>query len=348
MQFNSAVLVKNRKPLVIDAIEAPELKFGQVLVKLYCSSICGAQLNEIDGVKGPDAFLPHLLGHEGTGEIIDCGEGVTTVKKGNRAVLHWRKGSGIHSPTPQYKSDKLGTINSGWITTFNEYAVISENRVTVIPDDFNVEYGALMGCAVTTAFGTLNRDAKLCIGESIAIFGAGGVGLNMVQGAVMMSAHPIIAVDIHDNRLELASKLGATHTINSKNQDPEAEIRRIVGKAGVDVSIDNTGVPEVVETAYKITNSRGRTLLVGVMKKGQSASVYTYPLHFEQQIIGSSGGQCRPEFDIPNYVRLCEEGKLDFSPLIGRRYSLDNINDALDDMRSGKVAGRCMIMMKDS
>lgn len=347
MKFNAAVLVENGKPLVIDEIEAPPLRFGQILVKLYCSSICGAQINEIDGIKGKDAFLPHLLGHEGTGEILECGEGVTTITKGDRVVLHWRKGSGLQAPTPKYKSVKLGTINAGWVTTFNEYAVVSENRVTVIPDDFDVEYGALMGCAVTTAFGTLNNDAHLCIGESIAVFGAGGVGLNMVQGASMVSAYPIIAIDLYNNRLELALKLGATHVINSNNQNPETEIRKIVGKAGVDVAVDNTGVPEVVEMAYHVTNPRGRTLLVGVMKKGQSANIYTYPLHFDQEIIGSSGGHCRPEIDIPNYVRLCKTGKLDFKELIGKRYSLHEINEALDDMRKGLVAGRCMIKMAE-
>ena len=347
MKFKAAVLVESKKPLVIDNIEAPTLRFGQVLVKLYCSSICGAQFNEIDAVKGPDTFLPHLLGHEGSGDVMECGEGVTTVAPGNRVVLHWRKGAGIHAPTPEYKSDRLGKINAGWVTTFNEYAVVSENRLTVVPDDFDPEYGALMGCAVTTAFGTLNNDARIRIGESIAIFGTGGVGLSMVQGAAMLSAHPIIAIDLYNNRLELAHKLGATHVINSRNQDPETEIHKIVKEDGVDVAVDNTGVPAVIETAYQVTNPHGRTLLVGVMTKGESARIYTYRLHFDQEIIGSSGGHCRPEIDIPNYVRLCEAGKLSLKDLIGRRYSLDQINEALDDMRNGTVAGRCMITMAE-
>lgn len=347
MKFKAAVLVESKKPLVIDNIEVPPLRFGQVLVKLYCSSICGAQFNEINAVKGPDAFLPHLLGHEGSGEVLECGEGVTTVLPGNRVVLHWRKGSGIQAPAPVYKSESLGKVNAGWVTTFNEYAVVSENRLTVVSDDFNPEYGALMGCAVTTAFGTLNNDARLRIGESIAILGTGGVGLSMVQGAAMLSAYPIIAVDLHNNRLELARKLGATHVINSQNQNPETLIREIVGKKGVDVAVDNTGIPEVVEMAYRITNEHGRTLLVGVMTKGESARIYTYPLHFDQEIIGSSGGHCRPDIDIPHYVRLCEAGKLKLEMMVGRRYSLDQINEALADMGNGAVAGRCMINMAE-
>ena len=134
MKFRAAVLVESRRPLVIDEIESASLRFGQVLVKLFCSSICGAQINEIEAVKGPDRFLPHLLGHEGTGEVLECGEGVTTVAPGNRVVLHWRRGSGLQAPTPEYKSDRFGKVNAGWLTTFNEYAIVSENRVTVIPD----------------------------------------------------------------------------------------------------------------------------------------------------------------------------------------------------------------------
>src|SRR5205807_352844 len=131
--------------------------------------------------------------------------------------------------------------NAGWVTTFNEYAIVSENRVTPIPADFDPEIGALFGCAVTTAFGVINNNANLKIGQSIAVFGAGGVGLNIVQGAAMVSATPIIAIDLFDNRLELARRLGATHTINSTRSDAEAEVRKIVGGDGVDVAVDNTG-----------------------------------------------------------------------------------------------------------
>lgn len=345
MKFKAAVVVESRRPLVLDALEVPALRCGQVLVKIYCSSVCGAQINEIEAVKGPDAFLPHLLGHEATGQVLECGDGVTTVAPDDRVVLHWRKGGGMNAATPKYKSAELGTVNAGWVTTFNEMAVVSENRVTAVPHDFDVEQGALLGCAVTTALGTLNNDARLRIGESIAIFGAGGVGLSMVQGAAMVSAYPIIVLDLHDNRLELARELGATHIINSGRQDPEAEIRRIVGEEGVDVAVDNTGLPEVIELAYQVTGPHGRTLLVGVMTKGQSARIYTYPLHFDKKIIGSSGGHTRPELDIPRYVRLCQTGRLSLKPLIGKKYKLNEINEAISDMKKGIIAGRCMIHM---
>jgi len=347
MKGKAAILVKSGEPLVIEEIEIPPLTFGQVLVKVLCSGICGAQINEIDAVKGPDRFLPHLLGHEATATVLDCGEGVTTVAPGDRVVLHWRQGTGIHAPTPKYQS-RLGQVNAGWVTTFNEFAVVSENRATKVPDDFDPEAGALMGCAVTTAFGVLNNDAALKIGESIAVFGAGGVGLSIIQGAAMIAAHPIIAVDLYDSKLDLARELGATHTINADQADPSARIRDIVGEDGVDVAIDNTGNVSVIQSAYEITNKTGTTVLVGVPPKGRKASIYTLPLHFEKRLTGSHGGDTKPEVDIPRYVRLYQSGKLNLQPLIGKRCQLDDVNSALDELRAGSFPGRCLLQVAET
>jgi S-(hydroxymethyl)glutathione dehydrogenase / alcohol dehydrogenase len=346
MKFKAAVLVELKKPLVVEEIETQPLRFGQVLVKILCSGICGAQINEIEGAKGPDKFLPHLLGHEATAVVEEVGEGVTTVKPGDRVVCHWRKGAGIHAPTANYTSKAFPKINSGWVTTFSEYSVVSENRVTKVPADFDPESGALLGCAVTTAMGVLNNNAKLGIGESIAVFGTGGVGLNIVQFAAAIAAHPIIGIDLHDHKLELARKLGATHTLNSRNGNVLEEIKKIVGPAGVDVAIENTGVADVIETAYEATASQGRVILVGVpTKSARHPSFYTLPLHFNKVLTGSEGGGCRPEVDIPKIVRLVQSGKLTFKDLVSKRYRLEQINEAIDDLKHGRVAGRCMVQM---
>lgn len=344
MKALAAILVEQRKPLELVEIEMPALRYGQVLVKVMTSGICGSQLGEIDGVKGPDPYLPHLLGHEGCGEVLECGEGVRRVKPGDRVVLHWRRASGIEAPAPRYASN-IGPINAGWVTTFNQMAVISENRLTPVPASFDPEGAALMGCAVTTGFGVVNNNARLRIGESIAVLGAGGIGLNIVQAAAMASAHPIIAVDVHAGRVELAKQLGATHGIVADGRDVEAEILAIAGKAGLDVAVDNTGHPRMIEMAYRLTSARGRTILVGVPKKGDLVSLYTLPLHFEKEIEGSHGGESIPDIDIPRYVRLVEAGKLDLAPLVGRRYPLAEINQAIADMRSGAVNGRCIIRL---
>jgi S-(hydroxymethyl)glutathione dehydrogenase/alcohol dehydrogenase len=348
MKFKAAILVELKKPLVIEEIENQPLRFGQVLVQILCSGICGAQINEIEGAKGPDKFLPHLLGHEATGLVLETGEGVTAVKPGDRVVCHWRKGAGLQAPPPGYSSKSFPKINSGWVTTFSEYVVVSENRVTPVPAQFDAEAGALLGCAVTTALGVVNNNAKLGIGESIAVFGTGGVGLNVIQFAAKVAAHPIIGIDLHDHKLALARQLGATHTLNARTADLRGEIRKIAGPRGVDAAIENTGNADVIETAYEVTAPQGRVILVGVpTKAARHPSFDTLPLHFKKILTGSEGGDCRPEIDIPKLVRLCQSGKLDFAGLVSKRYSLEQINQALDDLKNGRVAGRCMVWMSD-
>jgi S-(hydroxymethyl)glutathione dehydrogenase/alcohol dehydrogenase len=347
MKTRAAILVEQKKPLMIEEVEVPVLKLGQVLVKVLASGICGSQIGEINGVKGPDRFLPHLLGHEGCGTVLEVGEGVRSVKPGDRVVLHWRKGAGLESVAPTYGS-RLGTVNAGWVTTFNEHAIVSENRATAVPADFDIEAAALFGCAVTTAFGVVTNNAQVAIGQSVAVFGAGGIGLSIVQGAALAGAHPIIAIDLVDARLDLARTLGATHTINSRSADVAAEIAGIVGTDGVDVAIDNTGNVDVIALASRLTSGRGRTVLVGVPPKGATAAISTLPLHFEKRLVGSHGGECRPDIDIPRYVRLMQDGRLSLAGVVGRRYALDEVNAAIDDMTSGRLAGRAILRMADA
>ena len=345
MKGLAAVLVEIGKPLVLEEIEIPKLKYGQVLVQVLCSGICGSQIGEINGVKGTDKYLPHLLGHEGTGLVLECGEGVNSVNMDDKVVLHWRKGDGIQSPSPVYHSKNLGTVNAGWVTTFNQYAVVSENRITTIPEDFNSEIAALMGCAVTTGLGVINNNAKLKIGESIVIWGSGGVGLSIVQGAALVSAYPIIAIDLHDHKLQLAKEMGATHTINANKTNPIDEILNIVGVNGADVVIDNTGDVAIIHSAYGVTSLTGKTILVGVPRIGEEAKLYTLPLHFEKQITGSHGGEAKPAIDIPNYIKLYENGRLQLDELITHHYNLYEINEAISSMRSGEIVGRCLIRL---
>lgn len=343
--MRAAILVEQRKPLVIADVELPQaLDVGQVLVKLHYSGICGSQLGEIDGAKGEDKFLPHLLGHEGSGTALEVGPGVRHVKPGDVVVLHWRKGLGIESPTPKYKWDGK-VVNAGWITTFNEYAIVAENRVTSVPKDSDLEIAALFGCAVTTGFGVIVNNAKLTIGESVVVFGAGGVGLNIVQAAALVSGYPVIAVDQYDNKLALAKEMGATHLINSANIDARKAILDIVGHAGLDVFIDNTGVPAIIEIGYQLVKPQGRVTLVGVPKKGNNISIYSLPLHFGKVFSGSHGGEAIPHEDIPRYQGLFQAGRIKLKELLTDRFGLNQINDAIGKMRDGTVSGRCLIRL---
>jgi len=325
--MKAAILVELQQPLVVDEIELPQtLDVGQVLVKVECSGICGSQLGEIDGAKGEDKYLPHLLGHEGSGVVEAVGPGVRFVKPGDRVVLHWRKSQGIDSVPPKYTWHGK-TLNAGLIATFNEYAIVSENRVTRIDAGSDMEVASLFGCAVTTGFGVAENNAKIKFGESVVVFGAGGVGLNIIQAAGLLSAYPIIAVDLYDGRLELAKTLGATHTINAKNVDAKA------------------GQPSIIEMGYELTKAQGRVVLVGVPRKGRNISIFSLPLHFDKRISGSHGGEAVPHLDIPRYTKLLDAGLIQLKPLITEYFKLDDINTAIQRMRSGELSGRCLIKM---
>jgi S-(hydroxymethyl)glutathione dehydrogenase / alcohol dehydrogenase len=337
----AAILARSRAPLVVDEMSLPdELGVGQVLVKIIGTTICGAQINEIEAAKGPDKFLPHLLGHEASATVVEIGPGVANVKPGDRVVLHWRPGRGIQCRPPAYKW-RGETLNAGWVTTFNEYAVVSENRMTVIVEDFDLKIAPLLGCAVTTAAGVINNDAGVKIGESLVVFGIGGVGLNVVQFAHLAGAYPIVAVDLRDSKLAMAKARGATHTLNASNVgDIAKDVRRIVGDAGPDNVIETTGAKSVIELAYELTNADGTCVLVGV--PSEKVTIYTLPIHFNKVLTGSHGGDALPHLDIPRFIRLIKAGRLSFEGIITHEFPLDEINTALDVVRSGE-AGRVLV-----
>jgi S-(hydroxymethyl)glutathione dehydrogenase/alcohol dehydrogenase len=318
----------------------PELDAGQILVKILYTTVCGAQINEIDAVKGPDTFLPHLLGHEASAQVVEIGPGVTQVEPNDTVVLHWRPGRGIQSRPPAYRW-RGRPLNAGWVTTFGEYAVVSENRVTGIPADFDRKLAPLFGCAVTTAAGVIDNDANVKIGESVVVFGAGGVGLNVVQFASLGGAYPIVAVDVVEEKLSMARTKGATHCLNATaTADLRAEIRAIVGPEGAENAIETTGVKDVIELAYELTHPDGTCVLVGVPH--QKVTIDTLPIHFNKVLTGSHGGDARPHVDIPRLVRLHRAGRLDLSGIITHQFSLAEINAGIDVMRSG-TAGRILI-----
>ena len=244
--MKAAILFKSKQDLKIENISLPEkLSFGQVKVKIIYSGICGAQINEIDAIKGTDKFLPHLLGHEGSGIVEETGEGVSKIKKGDRVVLHWQKGSGIQSLTPKYRlGEKI--INAGWVTTFNEKAIVSENRLTKIPSSFNLKEATLFGCSLTTAFGVVNNDANIKIGEPVVIFGVGGVGLNIAQASSLVSAYPIIGIDLHDEKLKLGKKNGLTHTLKYNNSNISKKVINLLNGKKPKYVIETTGKSNII------------------------------------------------------------------------------------------------------
>lgn len=341
----AAILVRQQAPLEIAEVEIPPLDVGQVLVRLSSSSLCGKQLDEISGKRGADAFLPHLLGHEGGGTVVETGPGVRKVRPGDRVVLHWMKGSGIDSAPPAFRRNGA-RVNAGCVTTFSEQTVVSENRVTPVGPAMPLELVCLLGCAVTTGLGIVFHEAGVKPGESIAVFGVGGVGLNVVQAARLVHAHPIVAVDLHARKLELAAAFGATHALDASQDGLPAALAALAGSRGFDVTVDTTGHHEVLQRAYQATAPAGRTVMAGVIHHERPVAIDPYPLHFGRRLIGSHGGATNPDRDIPRYAALYAQGALKLEEQITHRFRLEQINDAVDAVRTG-CAGKCVITMGD-
>jgi S-(hydroxymethyl)glutathione dehydrogenase/alcohol dehydrogenase len=336
LMMKAAILTELNRPLIVSELEIPDLGVGQVLVRVHASGICGAQLGEISGAKGPDKWLPHLLGHEGGGVVLDVGPGVTQVKPGDHVVMHWRKGAGIEAAPPRYQwGDK--TVGGGWVTTFNDHAVVSENRLTPIPKDIPFDVAALMGCAVTTALGMISNEAKLKIGESVAVAGAGGVGLNVIQAAFLAGANPILAYDRVKAKAESVFFLGGDFT-----DDIEA-----LKQAGpFDVFVDTTGDCNMISLGYDLIKPvSGRMILLGQPHHEACLSLPGFRRHYcGKTILDSQGGLTEPNVDIPRYLGLWRAGRLPVEQLITHRFSLEQVNEALDMVRSG-LAGRVILEM---
>ena len=337
--MKAAILEQIDAPLAVREVELTELKFGQVLVKVLVSGLCGAQLHEIKGHKGNAKFLPHLMGHEGCGIVEEIGLGVTTVEPGDKVVMHWRPGSGIESPFPNYVLDGK-TISSGKVTTLNEYSIVSENRITKIPYDTPSVLAAMLGCSLTTALGIIDNECDLKFGESVGILGCGGVGLNLIQAAKMKNASPIYAVDINHQMCDLSTEMGADVFANSIRHLPTT----------MDVIIDTSGVPEVISDAYDRLSPSGRLILVGQPTPGKSVELPNAVSMFDgsgKSIRATQGGRTDPEKDIPRYIKLALRGSLDYESLHTDTFFLDEVNEAFDLLRSGN-AGRIMIRIGDA
>ena len=343
MKTLAAVLDKINYPLSIEELTIPELKHGQVLVKIAYSGICHSQLNEIRGLKGEDKFLPHTLGHEGSGIVVEVGSGVQKVKVGDHVVLTWIKGSGLDIPAAQYHKHDGSVVNSGAISTFMEYAVISENRLVPIPKETPLREAALLGCAIPTGAGVVINTAGVSRGNSIAIFGMGGIGLSALLAAQIKGASTIIAIDISEDRLKQASLLGATHTLNANKENVVEDIFKITGGKGVDYAVESAGKKETMEMAFKsIRDKGGLCIITGNLSLGEMIQIDPFDLIKGKRIIGTWGGETFPDRDIPMYANWALSGKLDLKRLICRAYGLKDINEAINCMENIAV-GRILL-----
>lgn len=341
----AAVLVELAKPLELLELSIPELKPGQVLVDVAYSGVCHTQLSEVRGYRGPDRFLPHTLGHEGSGVVTAVGEGVAKVKAGDRVVLSWIKGDGATVGGSVYGGPK-GAVNSGAISTFMRRTVTCESRVTKIPSEMPLREAALLGCALPTGAGIAMNTAAVAAGSSVAIFGVGGIGLSAVIGSSLRQAAMVIAVDVLDNKLDLARKLGATHAVDARKGDPVAAIKSLTEGKGVDYAIEAAGRKQTMEAAFQsVRDGGGLCVLAGNLRHGERIELDPMDMIKGKRVVGTWGGESKPDRDIPLFVDLYRAGKLPLELLVSKEYPLEAINGAFDDLERGRVA-RALIAMK--
>lgn len=337
--FKAAVLNQIDENVTIRDICIPKLKPGQVLVSVAYSGVCHTQLSEIRGRRGPDPHLPHLLGHEGSGTVLEIGPGVTKVKPDDRVVLTWIKGEGRDVPSTAFMDTDGRTVNCGALATFGELTVASENRLVRLPNTMPLKQAALLGCAVPTGAGIVLRNTIIGIPAAIAIFGLGGVGMSAVLMAACRGHYPIIGIDINDNKLSLAQKMGATHVINAAKDATFVEhIMRLTAGRGVDLAIEAAGKQSAIENAFAVTRKGGGCCVVaGNPTFGTRISLDPFDLIKGKKIIGSFGGETTPDQDIPFFCKMHDDGRLPIDKLISRTFALDEINDAIRAIEEGTV-----------
>lgn len=334
----AAVLRELGRPLTIEVLEIPQLKRGQVLVEVAFAGLCHTQVSQAKGLRGNDPYLPHLLGHEGSGRVLATGEGVERVRTGDVVVLSWIKSRGLEAPGPIYCAQDGSPVNAGPIAVFSQYAIVSESCVTKLDSGISLSCAALMGCAIPTGVGMVEHQLKPQPGQTVGVFGVGGIGLSAVMALVNAGCSQIVAIDVDPKKLDLALQLGATEgwlwgTRNIQNE--------------FDVAIEASGKAEVIEAAFIALKKHGKLMISGNPPSGTRVSFDPFGFIFGKIVLGSAGGSCHMEEAVPSFCSRYREGKLPLEKMISKTYSLDEINIALDALHRGEVVGRVLISFSE-
>jgi S-(hydroxymethyl)glutathione dehydrogenase/alcohol dehydrogenase len=335
-KIKAAVLTETNCPLeIIDGIEIPHCEQGQVLVKVLFSGVCHSQLMEVRGNRGEDKYLPHMLGHEGVGLVQTIGDGVTKVKVGDKVVLGWIKGMGIDVSNTVYNSP-IGKINAGAVTTLSDYSVISENRLVKLPQGINEKTAVLLGCALPTGAGIVINQLKPKANSTIGVYGLGGIGLSALLAMNHFKPQNIIAFDIEENKLKLAKELGATHCY-SVDEQGIAQFK-IDFPQGLDSIVEAAGKTSTIETAFSLVKrGGGRCVFASHPPVGDLIKLDPFELICGKSIEGSWGGATQPDQDLQVIVDIINKYQLPVEKLLSNEYSLEQINQALDDLEQRKI-----------
>lgn len=342
-----AILVKQNNDLVIDYFELPrKLKLGQVLVKIRLTGICGSQIGEITGVKGPDKYLPHLLGHEGVGEVIQKHPSVKKVKIKDRVLLHWMPSKGIDSEPPVYKW-KGKPLNAGKITTFNEYAVISENRLTKISKGnvLNDIDATFLGCTASTALGSVFNVAKIKKTNSfVAVAGCGLIGQYIIKILKKLKISKVIAIEKNQKKILLIKQMGVKNCLNPSSKTFLKKIKKYQGK--IKYFFECSGNIDILNLGFKLISYNGKLILIGVTKKGKLCKFNPLEINLGKKILGSKGGEFIPDHQIKIFNSIIKNNKIKNKNIIEGIFNIEEINHLIKKIQAGLINKKVLIKFK--
>jgi len=360
MKTRTAVLYAAGEAIRVEEIELDAPEEHEVLVRMVAAGICHSDHHVVTGEM--PTYLPMALGHEGAGIIEAVGPNVTNCKAGDHVVLSFVPGCGkcryclAGHPNlcdkgrgttlgPQLDGTfrmHSGTANIGQfclLSTFSQYTVVPDISLVVVDKQYPLNRAVLASCAVPTGVGAVLHRAKVTPGSTVMVIGCGGVGVNIIQGAKLAGAQMIIAVDIHDFKLEMAKTLGATHVINAKQQNPVKAARELTGGIGVDYAFEAISTPETIGQAAAATGKNGTIVIVG-LTDAKVTSMPIPPMLFvlqQKTVIGTIYGDSQPQKDIPELLAMYRDGKLKLDELVTRTYTLDQVNEAYTDTLEGRT-----------
>ncbi|UCB43140.1 MAG: Zn-dependent alcohol dehydrogenase [Dehalococcoidales bacterium] len=350
--MKAAVCYEFGQPLVVEEVDLDSPKEGEVKVRMGATAICHSDIHLIRGEFG--ARLPVLAGHESAGYVEEVGENVTLVKSGDTVVVslltscgrcpqcvsgrpymcqfRWplNRESRIHNRQGQDISHMTRTA------TFAEYAIVHESQAVPIPEDMPIDRAALLACGVITGFGAAVHTAQVKALSSTVVIGCGGVGLNAVQGAAMSGAYPLIAVDMLDNKLEAARTFGATHTVKASDEDAVQTVRQLTGR-GADYVLVTVGNTAAIQQGFDMSGPHSMIVVAGLPPVMESITLPSVLRWQERMVTTSTMGSTLLSVEIPKLVALYQAGRLKLDELITSRYSLDQINEAIEVVEKGEA-----------
>lgn len=341
ISFRAAYLEQLNSPLRISKVTLRNyLAPSQVLVKMESIGICGSQLLEIAGKKGNSRFLPHMLGHEGVGIVVECGASVSKVSRGDRVVLHWRKSGGLEGPPAEFDLPDGTVIRSGPVSTFSEMSVVSENRVTKIPGDIDSALATFLACGLSTGVGAIDKEINLRLGDSVLIFGAGGVGLSAALAAHLKGAGKLTVVDSNIKKQSLVEKIPNANFIDS-SQKTWTDDARTLCPSGYEVVVEATGSDDIRRKALSFVSGRGTLVILGQGAGSDMIDLGDQSMAFGSngtRVIFSQGGFFEPEIDFPRYATVLGQNSALLEPLISISLGgLDLVNPLIQELSLGGV-----------